>query len=607
MRRLLVGFVLIAGAGCIAYASMYSGLFRSSDAVAAVSPHSSITQIRATEDTEARRLLREQAICFVPNLGQWSLDAKYIAQFRAMTVFLGLNGWTLKLRETRPDTGDASRPFADVDVSMNLVGSEADRIEPQWRVPGLHHYLIGEVENWRRDVPLYGALRYRQVQPGVNIHLSEDSGRLKFGLELDPSASTELIEIDVQGIDQMRIDGSGGLVLETPLGALRIPAPRGWEEGPAGERSPVVCDYVIHRAHRFGVKALTRKPGWSLLVESKLKWSTGPRFTNSVDRSYDLVTEPQGETLITGESDSPFLASDSGRLLAGQASGGDPREDVGTKVFVMRLSSESRLRWKTYLGGEGAERSFSVAVGAEGSATIGGATDSSGFPTTAGAFDRVYHGGGDAFVARLSHSGRELVYSTYLGGTGSDHVSSLTLDPLGLATVRGLTDSANFPAQAPVSPIKRRDESEFVVHLDMLPSGVKAYGGGSPGCRGPLMISVSSLPTLGSEDFVLSCSGAPPNTNGGIITGTKAVLPPSKPIRVLGAEMWVDPKGSTLIGGFVRSDKRGIAHFSLPIPMNPALRGFKLFAQFAWMGPTKPKPCPKTGLSATRALEITVR
>ena len=63
-----------------------------------------------------------------------------------------------------------------------------------------------------------------------------------------------------------------------------------------------------------------------------------------------------------------------------------------------------------------------VAVDASGSAYVTGFTDSSDFPTTAGAFDTSANGGlRDAFVTKLDAAGAALAYSTYLGGSGDDY------------------------------------------------------------------------------------------------------------------------------------------------------------------------------------------
>src|SRR5206468_6244580 len=67
-------------------------------------------------------------------------------------------------------------------------------------------------------------------------------------------------------------------------------------------------------------------------------------------------------------------------------------------------------------------------------------------PPTPGAFRTDFvGGGGDAFVTKLKPDGSGLVYSTYLGGTGSDKGFGIALGAGGTAYVTGSTDSTNFP------------------------------------------------------------------------------------------------------------------------------------------------------------------
>jgi uncharacterized repeat protein (TIGR01451 family) len=90
-----------------------------------------------------------------------------------------------------------------------------------------------------------------------------------------------------------------------------------------------------------------------------------------------------------------------------------------------------------------------IAVAASGSVSITGQTDSTNFPTTAGAFQRTFGGSfEDAFVTRLDPSGSALVYSTYLGGNGLDAGNGIAVDASGNAYVIGLTGSTDFPTTA---------------------------------------------------------------------------------------------------------------------------------------------------------------
>jgi hypothetical protein len=79
-----------------------------------------------------------------------------------------------------------------------------------------------------------------------------------------------------------------------------------------------------------------------------------------------------------------------------------------------------------------------------GQAYVTGETASTDFPTQ-NARQPALSGLGDAFVAKLGADGSTLVYSTYLGGSGSERGSGIAVDGAGQAYATGWTDSADFP------------------------------------------------------------------------------------------------------------------------------------------------------------------
>jgi hypothetical protein len=81
-------------------------------------------------------------------------------------------------------------------------------------------------------------------------------------------------------------------------------------------------------------------------------------------------------------------------------------------------------------------------------------------------------------------------------------------------------------------------------------------------------------------------------------------LPAALP--VLGVGIWLDP-ALLLATATVGSNPNGACELPLPIGNHPALAGLRLFAQFLWLGPSSPAPCPPLGLSASNALDLVVQ
>ena len=120
-------------------------------------------------------------------------------------------------------------------------------------------------------------------------------------------------------------------------------------------------------------------------------------------------------------------------------------------AFVMKLNpTGSGLTYSTYLGGSGNDNATAIALDTETNAYVVGTTTSMDFPVT-DAFQAT-HGGGsrpfdplDAFVAKLNAEGTEVVYATYLGGSGDDVARGVAVDSGGSAHVTGGTLSQDFP------------------------------------------------------------------------------------------------------------------------------------------------------------------
>ena len=170
---------------------------------------------------------------------------------------------------------------------------------------------------------------------------------------------------------------------------------------------------------------------------------------SGMDLGFGIAVDPTGAAYVSGwtnSSDLPSSATAFQKAYAGGTcfGGFTPCYDA----FVAKLSANgSGLDYLTYLGGGNQEFAGNVAVDAGGNATVVGSTSSSNFPTTPGVVG-VNHSAGtqdDVFVTKLNANGSAVLYSTLVGGTGTDWPLSLALDGTGAAYVAGATVSPDFP------------------------------------------------------------------------------------------------------------------------------------------------------------------
>ncbi len=118
--------------------------------------------------------------------------------------------------------------------------------------------------------------------------------------------------------------------------------------------------------------------------------------------------------------------------------------ELGHYDGAQELVIDPVLVYSTYLGGSGGDIGSGIAVDSNGSMYVVGLTRSANFPIK-NAFQASLLGSQDAFITKFDSSGTNLIYSTYLGGSGNSSGNGITVDESGNAYVTGWTDSVDFP------------------------------------------------------------------------------------------------------------------------------------------------------------------
>jgi len=169
---------------------------------------------------------------------------------------------------------------------------------------------------------------------------------------------------------------------------------------------------------------------------------------SGIDYAKGIAVDAAGNAYVTGSTTSADFPVTSGALQPALR-----QSDLrgGLDAFLTKLDPSGAILYSTYLGGTGGEYIAGISVSPQGDIYIGGWTDSSDFPVTAGAYQKSksYRGGDDGFVVRLDSTGTRLRYSTYLGGSAGARIQSLAIDAAGNAYVTGSTYSNDFPTTGP--------------------------------------------------------------------------------------------------------------------------------------------------------------
>ena len=221
------------------------------------------------------------------------------------------------------------------------------------------------------------------------------------------------------------------------------------------------------------------------------------------------------------------------------------------------------LVYSTYLGSAGTERGNAIAVDATGNAYVTGETDSDGFPGTAGSAIQAARGGlTDAFVTKLNAEGSAIVYSTYLGGAGTDRGLGIAVDGTNNAYITGVTDSDNFPTENAFQGAREGLTDAFVTKINAAGSALlySSYLGGSLDDQGNA-IAVDSGDNVYVTGWTESGGATAFPTTGGSFDETfkgvrDAFVSKFDPTQVIAADTLVY---STFLGGTESDEGRGIA------------------------------------------------
>lgn len=401
-------------------------------------------------------------LTFEVNQGQTDERVRFLSRGRGYSLFLSESEAVLSLR------GADGKGRV---VRVKLLGAKADpKMTGLDRLPGHSNYFIGRDRGkWRTNIPRYAKVGYDGVYPGIDlVFYGTGRGQLEYDFIVAPGADPGDIELAIEGAESLEIGANGDLIAHLPGGEIRFLEPVIYQrEG--GAKRPVDGGFVLKDA-RVGFEVGPYDAGRPLIIDPVLIYSTY-LGGGDWDETWGIAVDGAGDVYVTGATGSVDFPVTPGAFDVDCGTYGycDPDPDYGysrADVFVAKLRFDDadppvlELVYATYLGGGDVDDTFSFGGGIavlpncpdNCDAYITGTTRSDDFPITDGAYQEDYQPDLDrpfsnAFVTRLNSTGDDLVFSTYLGGSGQDEAHGIALDADGNAHVTGRTYSDDFPLE----------------------------------------------------------------------------------------------------------------------------------------------------------------
>ncbi len=400
----------------------------------------------ASPETQEETRMRVEAaygnlpLSFEPNRGQTDQRVKFISRAGHRALWLTKDEAVLAVgcpSRTRSSRKGALAEIAPADqaapalLRMKFLEANSNlAIAGEGKQPGIVNYFAGSPEQWRTKIPTYARVRYRNLYPGIDLVFYGNNRELEYDLVIAPGADPERIKLGISGVEDLHVDANGNLVLKTAAGDMIQQKPKTYER--SGARLKLVSgEYVITAKNEVGFRLENYDRRATVVIDPVLRYSTFLGGSGT-DGASTIAVDSSRRAVVGGFTDSPNFPTTTG---VGPAA---------PQAFITKFDfTGSKLIFSVFLAGVD---SFStLALDAKDNIYATGIVSSDRFPTTPGAFQRKLAGGLDAFVAKLSPSGQDLIYSTLLGGAAQDEAFGIAVDPSGNAYVTGLTESENFP------------------------------------------------------------------------------------------------------------------------------------------------------------------
>jgi hypothetical protein len=334
-------------------------------------------------------------LSFEANHGQTDSRVKFVALGSGYTLFLTNGEAVLALGTAQRSNQKNPAPHKAV-VQMKLLGANPSPVvSGREQMPGRSNYFIGNDANkWQTDVPNYAQVRYQDIYPGVDLIYYGNQGQLEYDFLVAPGSDPKAIRWNV----------APGLL-------------------PAASRNPQKRQLQIARNGDLVVK----------LNGGEIRFHRPIAYQD--ENSGTGASHPEGRKFI-----------DAGYVL-------EAKNQVGIRLSgydtTKPLVIDPVMWYSSYLGGSGPDQAAGIAVDSAGNVYVAGFTQSVDFPKVnqiSGACNGGCSSGGEhAFVTKISASGKLLLYSSYLGGSGGDQGNGIAVDSAGNAYLTGTTNSFDFP------------------------------------------------------------------------------------------------------------------------------------------------------------------
>ncbi len=389
-----------------------------------------------------------------PGWASGGFDTKYEGNFGDAFVSklsgAGKHLWTTYIGGTVSDSGRAIT--VDAQGNVYVVGYTTSA---GWTSGGYDTQFAGndqhEGDGFIVKLTSAGAHAWSSYLGG-NSHDTAESVAVDAGGYIYAAGTTKSTDWITGGFDESFGGGAGDvfLVKLTPAGGYA------WGTYLGGGMGDSEAFVAVGDANSVYVLGTTESTGWAVrgydttfggdsdTFLAKLNdtgrhlWSTYLGGTGK-ETGGGLAVDSSGAVYAGGSTNSPNWVSGGFDATLG---------DTYSDGYIVKLASDGRHLWSTYIGGANGELADDICVDKDGNVySVGDIYVGQGWqvsPWVSGGFDTTFNGGSyDGFVVKVTTTGTH-AWSSFIGGAGDEGSSGVAVNPAGEIFVVGGTASAGW-------------------------------------------------------------------------------------------------------------------------------------------------------------------
>jgi hypothetical protein len=404
------------------------------------------------------------ALHFEQNLGQTLAEADYLARGAGYALLLAPSGAHFVTQTGR----DSSAHWLSLAFKG---GNRSAAVLPLETVNVPVTYLKDGARARPQRAHMASRVRYSDVYPGIDVEYYGREGVLEFDFKLAPGADPAWIRLDVKGADDITLDNSGNLLLDTQHGQFVHYAPVSYQTTKTGSRQSVASRFVVD-AGEIHVAVAEYDKTRELVIDPIVQFSTYAGGALD-DDALAVATTEDGQVYVAGATTSVDFFG------IGQGAKG------GMDIFLNHYAANGDLLAAAYVGGQGHDEVRDIDLDHAGNVILVGRTTSLDFPTFSPSqlpYQASSGGGQDGFIIKRSAK-NNWVFSSYLGGADDDDISRVDTGGGGIfvAGIIGALSINETPLQNHVMDYSGGATDGFVAQLDASGEFMhwSAYVGGS--------------------------------------------------------------------------------------------------------------------------------